>query len=488
MYTLITGATGLVGRYLLRDLVLSGHQLAVVVRGSRRMDPEARIEQIMQYWEREHQRPLPRPVVIEGDISQPGFGASEADRNWIRQNCDTIIHSAAILEFFGKDREGEPWRTNYNGTRHMLDLCRETGIRDLHYVSTAYVCGLHDGVVQEDSLDRGQTFRNDYEESKFEAEKLVRAADFAEHITVYRPAVICGDSRTGYTNTYHGLFVYLRLMAMLIPSLPKGPDGKRVTPIRLQFTGREPRNLIPVDWVSAVMTRVFENPEARDRTYHMAPDNPITSRQLIDLCSEYFETTGVMYEGDPLPDSWDESLTEDQRMFDRLFQDNADTYAAYESTDPVFDMTNTKTFAGDIICPDLDRTVLHRYIDYGNEDRWGKRRPQWTKPEIRLSDLLRSRVSGNATGGDRVGINLLGPGGVQATLMLSEAGIVAISPGLSEEIPVLSAAVDEFLAAVSGEGNGNRLRTLWEQCTEQQAEVLTDRLIAACGKTQPTTA
>ncbi|MEN9557003.1 MAG: Linear gramicidin synthase subunit, partial [Planctomycetota bacterium] len=102
MYTLITGATGLVGRYLLRDMLLNGHQLAVVVRGSRRTNPATRIEQILQYWEREHQCSLPRPVVLSGDISQPGFGLSAEDREWVQSHCTSIIHSAAILEFFGK--------------------------------------------------------------------------------------------------------------------------------------------------------------------------------------------------------------------------------------------------------------------------------------------------------------------------------------------------------------------------------------------------
>ncbi|HBC62530.1 MAG TPA: hypothetical protein DC058_15115, partial [Planctomycetaceae bacterium] len=186
MYTLITGATGLVGRYLLRDLLLNGHQLAVVVRGSRRNDARDRIEQVLQYWEKEHQRAFPRPVVLSGDISKPGFGLGDDDREWLRKHCNSIIHSAAILEFFGKDRAGEPWRTNLDGTRHMLQLCRELEIRDIHYVSTAYVAGMQSGRVMESSLEAGQSFRNDYEESKFEAEKLVRAADFAEHITVYR--------------------------------------------------------------------------------------------------------------------------------------------------------------------------------------------------------------------------------------------------------------------------------------------------------------
>ncbi|MFM7833632.1 MAG: hypothetical protein ACKPJD_17705, partial [Planctomycetaceae bacterium] len=124
---------------------------------------------------------------------------------------------------------------------------------------------------------------------------------------------------------------------------------------------------------------------------------PITSRQVIDLCSEYFNSTGVVYEGDEGADADDANLSEDQKMFERLFQDNAETYAAYESTDNCFDMTNTKRFAGDIICPDLDRTVIHRFIDYGNEDRWGKRKPDVQSVTCWLLDLLRGRVVADTT-------------------------------------------------------------------------------------------
>ncbi|HCP13745.1 MAG TPA: Male sterility domain protein [Planctomycetaceae bacterium] len=479
MYTLITGATGLVGRYLLRDLLLNGHQLAVVVRGSRRNDARDRIEQVLQYWEKEHQRTFPRPVVLNGDISQPGFGLSDDDREWLRKHCHSIIHSAAILEFFGKDRAGEPWRTNLDGTRHMLQLCRELGIRDIHYVSTAYVAGMQAGRVLEGSLVAGQTFRNDYEESKFEAEQLVREADFAEHVTVYRPAVIVGDSRTGYTNTYHGLFVYLRLMAMLIPSLPLGEDGRRKTPIRVRFTGREPRNLIPVDWVSAVMCRLFETPEARGLTYHLAPDNPITSRQVIDLCSEYFNSTGVIYEGDPEPQADDAVLSEDQKMFERLFQDNAETYAAYESTDNTFDMTNTKRFAGDIVCPDLDRTVIHRFIDYGNEDRWGKRKPDVQAVGCWLLDLLRGRATGSGAETAVVGLNLTGPGGCQATVRLCEGGVVSVERGLPVDgAPVLTAAAVDLLEVLSGSRPAALLSAGWDSGEAGQDE-LTEQLISA---------
>ena len=104
----------------------------------------------------------------------------------------------------------------------MLALCREARIRELHHVSTAYVCGSRQGRIFESELDEGQDCRNEYEASKLEAERLVRGPDGLESVTVYRPAVISGDSKTGYTSTYHGLYLYLRLMAMAVPMQPAG--------------------------------------------------------------------------------------------------------------------------------------------------------------------------------------------------------------------------------------------------------------------------
>jgi thioester reductase-like protein len=481
MYTLITGATGLVGRYLIRDLLLNGHQLALVVRGSRRSSARERIEQILQYWEQQHQRPLPRPVVLDGDISKPAFGLSESDQLWIQQNCNSIIHSAAILEFFGADRSGEPWRTNLDGTRHMLELCERLGIRDIHYVSTAYVAGMQSGVVEESSLAAGQTFRNDYEASKFEAESLVRNASFAEHVTVYRPAVICGDSQTGYTNTYHGLFVYLRLMAMLIPCIPTGPDGRRRTPIRLAFTGEERRNLIPVDWVSAVMCRIFENPAARGLTFHLVPDVPTAARHLIDCCAEYFQSTGVLYAGDPEPDNADDvPLSEDQRMFESLFRENAETYANYETTDNTFDASNTRRFVPDLPCPPIDRTIIHRYIEFGNSDKWGKRRPDYTPVPVWFEDFCRQAATSGSAATTRVGLNLLGLGGSQLTLEFSSTGLVSVSRGLpSEQIPTLTASTTELREALVGNVVATELQATWEHCTDEQAAWLTSLLISS---------
>lgn len=482
MYTLLTGATGLVGRYLVRDLLLNGHELAVVVRPSRKQAPRERMEEILQHWERELGRSLPRPVVLSGDITEPDFGLSESEIAWVSENCGSIMHSAAILEFYGKDRAGEPWRTNLNGTQNMINLCRRTGIKDIHYVSTAYVAGYQTQPVLESTLDVGQSFRNDYEESKFCAEKLVREIDFADHVTVYRPAVIAGDSRTGYTNTYHGVYLYLRLMSVMIPPIPADENGYRHTPIRLRMTGEERRNIIPVEWVSAVMCRLFETPEARGLTFNMAPDNPIKSKEMVQYCGDYFKSTGVVFHGyDELPVLSKEE-SEDQWMFERLVMENAETYAPYERTDNTFDMTNTKQFAGDIVCPQIDQTVVYRYIEYGNEDRWGKRKPEVDAVKAWAEDIFANATADDTTGRPvhTVGVDVQGPGGCQATLQLSVSGIHSVQKGLPDgEFPVLRVNGIDLEAAIRQEAEADMLRKGWENADAALTQELTDLLVAA---------
>src|SRR5947209_5873772 len=192
-HLLLTGCTGLLGQYLLRDLLLDDTPLAVLIRARKHEPAAERLHQVVNYWQGELGRRLPRPVCLQGDITLPGLGLSARDRAWLA----------------GKDRGRDPWLANVSGTANVLELCRHARLREMHYVSTAYVCGLRGGVIGEDEFDRGQEFRNDYEHSKFAAEQLVRGADFLDQATVYRPAIIVGDSRSGYTTTYHGLYCYL---------------------------------------------------------------------------------------------------------------------------------------------------------------------------------------------------------------------------------------------------------------------------------------
>ena len=367
MHVLLTGATGLVGQYLMRDLLLEGQSVAVLIRRQGKQTAAQRLERILGYWDRELGRPLPRPVLLEGDMSNEGLALSAVDRAWVVRHCRSVLHNAASLTFVGKDRNEEPWLSNFTGTANILEFCRVSGLREFHYMSTAYVCGKRQ-LVREDELDVGQAFRNDYEHCKFEAEKLVRAATCLASLTVYRPAVITGDSRTGYTATYHGFYSYIQFIWLMIRLMTPDADGRVHYPMRFNLSGDEQRNLVPVDWVSAASTQIFLNPAHHGRTYHLAPVKPVTVSELHDYLAQCFKFYGPVFIGA-------HTLNPDEMNdYEKMFYSYVARYEEYWSREPVFDSTNTQAVVPHLPCPAIDAQAMRRLIDFAVHDRFGKRR------------------------------------------------------------------------------------------------------------------
>ena len=476
---LLTGGTGLVGQYLLKDFLASNTLLAVLVRPGKKLDARERIEATMQRWEKQLDRHLPRPVILVGNINEPMLGLSDNDQCWVANHCDSILHNAAILKFAGTDKGQEPWRTNYGGTENVLKFAAETSICHLHYVSTAYVCGVRDTVVMESDLDAGQAFRNDYEGSKFDAEKLVAEAEHFETKTIYRPAVIVGDSQTGFTSTYHGMFLYLRLLSTLIPLQQKDENGIYQTPIKLPMSGDEPRNLVPVDWVSSVICHLVKTKNAHGRTFHLVPDECSTTRMFIDACCEYFHSGGVEYmgEGERIGDSG----------FAKMFFQNARIYQDYETSDPHFDKTNLNKFAGHLECPVIDSEMIKRFITFGESDNWGRFRQP--KPPVeawfgdqsqRMSALLERMFHGDLSDAAQpnsmveIGVNVLGPGGGQWTLSGFRGGEFHCLPGLpSDQIPTLTIDSSRLQLLLA------EFEQLALQSTDGQWDLFTEKIGAA---------
>jgi thioester reductase-like protein len=363
---LLTGVTGLLGSYLVRDLLLDGRGLAVVARRDRKRPAAERVEAIVRYWEHVLGRVLPRPMVLEGDLTRADCGLDAASLEWIATHCDEVLHNAASLTFRGTDPACEPWRTNVEGTRHVLDMCRQADIRHFHHVSTAYVCGLRDGIVREDELEVGQDFGNDYERSKVAAERLVRDADHLETVTVFRPSIIVGDSRTGFTSTYHGLFAVLRLGHTLLTRVLIGSTSGPALVALLGVGADDGKNFVPVDWVSDVVSHAVQSPAARGRTYHLTHPNPVPMDTVGRLVQQAVETYSRAAQADD-PDLCDE------RWFADTMREQLDIYRSYLRNDPTFDRTNTLALAGHMPCPDLDMPTLMRMARFAIEHDFGRR-------------------------------------------------------------------------------------------------------------------
>jgi thioester reductase-like protein len=417
-YTILTGATGLLGRYLIRDLTLAGVPVAVVVRPSRKATAQHRVENVMCYWDNQLGRSLPRPIVLEGDITEPDLGMDARSMRWIAENCDAMLHNAASLSFQSTGPTSEPWRSNVEGVRNVLDLCRNARISSFHHVSTAYVCGQRQGRILESELDVGQSMSNDYEQSKVQAEKKVRGADFIRQLTVFRPAIIVGDSQNSFTTTFHGFYAPLQAAYTMARSFEPGPTGHIMNSSRFPLSGFETKNLVPVDWVSAVMTHIVSHPEHHGQTYHLTPRHPVIMRLMADVLEESagFFSVKLVGGGAKLA-----GLTDIEQLFRELIQ----VYNSYWKDDPTFDATNTRKAAPHLPCPHVDRKMLRRLAEFAIGVNFNSPRDRPVEPRFDvvriLEPFLDSAAQSAENGRDAflLGLRVTGHGGGDWNLWLT---------------------------------------------------------------------
>ncbi len=361
-HTLLTGATGLLGRYLLRDLLLRDHPIAVVVRPTKYESAAQRIDNLLAHWEDQWQRWLPRPVILAGDINQPGLGLDASQRRWVQDNCRRVLHSAASLAF---QQEGdEPWRTNVDGLRNLLGFCEENSLRDFLHISSCYVCGLREGSVREEELDVGQAFGNIYEESKVAGEKLVRAASHLDSFTIFRPSIIVGDTETGFSTTFHGFYTPLRLLSALANYVPHELLFSVNHMENLGLEGHEGKNFIPVQWLSDAMVALMERRESCGQTYALAAEQPVR----VDHLTEVFNKAIKQYQSPKdLPVAASQELNLDSPEIQASLNTYLESFAVYQSywrDDPVFDMRNTLEVIPDKRPPKLNDAHLLKLCEY----------------------------------------------------------------------------------------------------------------------------
>lgn len=220
-----------------------------------------------------------RVRIVEGDITAPlALRTSEVEE---------IYHLAAIYDISVPRDVG--MRVNVDGTRNVLDFaehCRS--LRHLHYVSTCYVSGRHDGVFRENDLDVGQRFNNFYEETKFLAEVEVRK-HAGLPVSIYRPSVVVGDSRSGATQKFDGPYFVMQWI-LRQPRVAVLPVVGR--PAKYRF------NVVPRDFMIDALDLLSARGDAK--CYQLADPSPLTVSETIDTIAR---ATGRIVIRIPLPKS-----------------------------------------------------------------------------------------------------------------------------------------------------------------------------------------
>ncbi|HKE98385.1 MAG TPA: AMP-binding protein [Actinomycetes bacterium] len=298
---LLTGATGFLGAQVARRLLAqTDHDVVALVRAADRRAAARRLARAWWDWpelaaqviDAEGGAPDPpgdprggvaatagdgrggRVLAVAGDLRAPGLGLDPAAWRGLARRVTHIVHTAADLRLTAPLDELR--RTNVAGVANLLELARaarrDHGLARLTHVSTAYVAGLRPDEVPEDGLTDRFGFANGYERSKYEGERLVRAARGELPVTVVRPAMIVGDARTGAVRTFNTFYVPLRRYLA---------RRRRLVPVRRGLRV----NIVPVDWVADAVVRLTFDPAAEGRTVHLtAPfDSLPTAAELVGL-------------------------------------------------------------------------------------------------------------------------------------------------------------------------------------------------------------
>jgi thioester reductase-like protein len=275
----LTGATGFLGMELLaRYLERTERHVYALVRPTDDAQPAERLRAVIEELSGDPDAYRGRWTAVAGDAEVPELGIEPARVRELAAEVTDVVHSAASVSFSLPLDESR--RINVAGTRRLLEfaeLCRERGgLRGFAYVSTAYVAGDHRGWFSEGDLDLGQDFRNSYERSKFEAERLVRERADALPVQIFRPSIIVGEQSSGWTASFNVLYPPLKgFEAGAYPALPASPH----TPV----------DVVPVDYVADAIFELAERPAKRGEVHHLvAGERATTVGRLAQRAGRYF--------------------------------------------------------------------------------------------------------------------------------------------------------------------------------------------------------
>jgi thioester reductase-like protein len=378
----VTGAAGFLGAHLVRGLLSRGHSVTALVRHGRDGTAGERFRRVLAWLGVGHEDAA-RVSVVAGDVAVERFGLPETTWRKLAGSVDEIVHCAASTAFTA-GRRTELERVNVAGTGVVLALAAAGAISAFHQVSTAYAAGCADGVVDE-TWREPAAFTNAYEETKHRAEALARAVCAANGIqlSVYRPSIVYGDSRTGRSLRFNALYYPVKMLLFLrdihladargggarsrdlgIASLPGG--GVRL-PLRIETHPDGGLDLVPIDHFARAFLAIRDG-AAGGGTFHIVSGETTRIETVIDYIRQRFRIEG--FEAAP-PDSF---ALRPRTPLEVLFEGFTAVYRPYMLDRRRFDdaAAGPLLAAAGVRCPNFTFEVFDRSMRYAEEVAWGK--------------------------------------------------------------------------------------------------------------------
>ena len=264
----ITGATGFIGKRLVKKLL---ERKGAVVYFLVRQASEDKVKALREYWGASAARVVP----VLGDLTSKRLGIAADDIKKLKGQVDHFYHLAAVYDL-GAD-EASQIAVNIEGTRNTIELAKAIDAGHFHHMSSIAAAGLYEGVFREDMFEEAENYEHPYFRTKHESEKIVRQACKVPW-SVYRPAMVVGDSTTGEMDKVDGPYYFFKLIQrmrqLLPPWMPSvGLEGGRI-------------NIVPVDFVVAALSTISHKPGIHQKCFHLVDPVGYRVGDVLDIFSK----------------------------------------------------------------------------------------------------------------------------------------------------------------------------------------------------------
>lgn len=256
MKILITGGTGFLGSYLVRELATFADHILVL--GRTKTDVFSN---------------LPNVEFIRADLTDPQMAQSLPECAFL---VDVIIHAAALYDI--KSSYDKAFLQNVFATQNMIGLAKKCrNLKALYTISTIAVGDEHSFYLEEDFLPNRKTFSDYYSQTKYLAEKMIRESDLEIPVRIIRPGIIIGDSKTGVMPKGDGPYYFmdaLKKHSLLIRGLPYLP---------LPYNPNTKLPIIPVDHCARFISLLVKRDQFQQelKTYHLISAEVPTVREFL---------------------------------------------------------------------------------------------------------------------------------------------------------------------------------------------------------------